>query len=320
MKAPTQPGTANGQPNEDRAFEHTNCAVCKQNDFDLLVQKGQFGLPTHVGICRCCGLAYLNPRWTKERYQHFYEQEYDQYYRPQEIGAEAYQTAIPKNIIDRLARHNCKLGAPEKVLDVGSGRGDSLIYFKEQVWPAAQYFAIEPSESARKHLAGKGIEVITRDADDAWHLAYENQFDVVIMRHVLEHFLDPLGILNKVRHVLKPNGIFYVAVPNAMKPKLPMVKSYFRVVHTYYFTQASLKNVLVMSGLQPVTIEEGDHFGPHELYALIGKAQEKALPEVNKSAYSSLKQVLLQALKEDKRFIKKLKFKLIDILLKLKQK
>jgi hypothetical protein len=49
-------------------FETVTCNICGADDFDLLATEGQFGLPTHVGLCRQCGLGYLNPRWDKNSY------------------------------------------------------------------------------------------------------------------------------------------------------------------------------------------------------------------------------------------------------------
>jgi len=307
-------------PSTNESFEYTHCAVCKKDDFDLLSQKGQFELPTYVGICRNCGLAYLNPRWNKDRYQHFYEQEYDKFYRPQEISENAYQFDIPTNMVERIGLKDQMPQNPEHILDIGSGRGDALMYLKSQVWTEAQYFAIEPSENARKHLSSKGVEVITSDADNQWHIGLEGKFDLVIMRHVLEHFLDPLSILDKVRQVLKPTGIFYVVVPNAAKPKLPIVKHYFRVVHTYYFTQHSLNNVLQMCGLTPVCIDEGDTFGPYELFAIAHKAPTKIPPEVSPKAYNTLKSIYTKALRQDRKLMNKLKFKAQHLLTTLRNR
>ena len=41
------------------------------------------------------------------------------------------------------------------------------------------------------------------------------QFDSIVLGHVLEHVIDPLAILNISRKWLKPNGCILAAVPNA---------------------------------------------------------------------------------------------------------
>ena len=41
------------------------------------------------------------------------------------------------------------------------------------------------------------------------------QFDTIIMGHVLEHVQDPVDILLRARGWLKPGGLIFAAVPNA---------------------------------------------------------------------------------------------------------
>jgi 2-polyprenyl-3-methyl-5-hydroxy-6-metoxy-1,4-benzoquinol methylase len=43
----------------------------------------------------------------------------------------------------------------------------------------------------------------------------EKKFDFIVLGHVLEHVDDPVLILKKVRHFLKPTGKIFAAVPNA---------------------------------------------------------------------------------------------------------
>ncbi len=42
----------------------------------------------------------------------------------------------------------------------------------------------------------------------------KDTFDTIILGHVLEHVLDPILILNKVKNWLAPNGIMIITVPN----------------------------------------------------------------------------------------------------------
>src|SRR5258708_6345133 len=42
------------------------------------------------------------------------------------------------------------------------------------------------------------------------------KFDAVFIAHVLEHIEDPISMLQKVRHLLAPNGRVYLIVPNGL--------------------------------------------------------------------------------------------------------
>ncbi len=264
-------------------FEKTNCLVCSSNDHYAYSQKGQFGLPTHVVICKTCGFSYLTPRWTKERYHTFYTKEYDTYYRP-EVISKNYKYDSAKSIKDIIARGENLVNFKTEgiqVLDVGTGMGDSLIYLKDHFNPKGSYSAIESSDFCVQHLQKNGITVITNDVDSNWDVGHEGKFDIIIMRHVLEHFLIPETVLKKARKILKPGGILYVGVPDAKNPTKPLLAHFFRVVHVSYFSKLSLSNLFKKTGLEPVKIQEGDERERKEIYAFCKGVSETSFQPDN---------------------------------------
>jgi SAM-dependent methyltransferase len=257
-------------------FEETPCLVCGANDFLPYSRKGQFGLPTHVVICRACGFSYLNPRWTKERYDTFYSKEYDKYYRPEIItqNDSNYRYKPVQQIITRLKERSI-LPPFNNVLDIGSGMGHALVYIKENLAPQGNYFAIEPSENCRAFLSEKGIHYLSPDVYSDWHKNQQGRFDFVIMRHVLEHFHDPLSVLERAREVLSDDGILYVGVPDAFHPTKPLRSHFFRIVHISYFSKVSLSNLLKKAGLEIISGPEADQLEKSEIFALC----KKGIPE-----------------------------------------
>jgi 2-polyprenyl-3-methyl-5-hydroxy-6-metoxy-1,4-benzoquinol methylase len=258
-------------------FEKTNCLVCSSTEYLPYSKKGQFAIETNVVICKNCGFSYLNPRWTKERYHTFYTKEYDLYYRPEVMGTN-YQYDPYRAIKEIISRSKAIINFETDgltVLDIGTGMGDSLIYLKNEINKTATYFAIESSDFCVKHLEKNGITVITNDVDETWQATNKQKFDVVIMRHVLEHFLNPADVLKKVKEVLKPDGVLYVGVPNAKNPTKPLLAHFFRVVHVSYFSKLSLTNLFTLIGFSPVKVIEGDEFERKEIFAFCKKADEK---------------------------------------------
>ncbi|MGB1103629.1 MAG: class I SAM-dependent methyltransferase [Crocinitomicaceae bacterium] len=77
--------------------------------------------------------------------------------------------------------------------------------------------------------------MLSDDVNSNWYTKLNERFDLIIMRHVLEHFLDPLTVLKRIREVLSEDGVLYIAVPNNLNPTQDLEKVWFRVVHTYYF-------------------------------------------------------------------------------------
>ena len=58
------------------------------------------------------------------------------------------------------------------------------------------------------------------------------KYDVVILNHVIEHFTDLISDLQKIKKIIKPNGIIYVGIPNIEL----FGRGQFQNAHTYYFT------------------------------------------------------------------------------------
>ncbi len=302
-------------------FEHVICAVCDADNTEKICERGQFGLPTHVVICKECGLSYLNPRWNKERYIHFYEKEYDKYYRPnvqkntERAGINYYQP-----VYERLYESGLLPDNIQQVLDIGSGDGNNLEYLMEKI-PNANYYAIEPSEECRKTLTSMDVKMLGSDVDINFHEKFEGFFDVIIMRHVLEHFANPVSAMQKVRTILKDDGIAYIAVPNNLKfGNSKLLDNWFRVVHTYYFNVHSLENIFRKSGIKTLVMEEGDEYNQKELFVIVKKGDVQEA-NIKSEYYTIQKELFDKKLKKEKTLINNLKRRIkYDILQSIKTK
>lgn len=298
----------------EKVFEKVNCVICGADNADPISQKGQFGLPINLVLCKDCGLGYLNPRWNQEAYLDFYKNEYDKYYRS-ELDAEFKLAPKLDNLI--LARLKQWNHLPEKInniLDIGSGAGQNLVDFK-QIFSEAKLFAIEPSPDSHRHLASIGAKVVSRDVDSDWNLGNEQKYDFVIMRHVLEHFLDPVAVMKKVQQVLTSDGLLYLAVPNNLKPGKNLESRWFRVVHTYYFNRYSLHNLFALAALEILEMGEGDHFNQHEIFLVARRAKKALLPKMDSADFVKQRSVFEDQLKKENKFIPRLKRR-INALLK----
>ncbi|MEA2363958.1 MAG: hypothetical protein QOD71_3103 [Thermoleophilaceae bacterium] len=91
----------------------------------------------------------------------------------------------------------------DTVIDFGCGGG----YLLDRL-TAANKLGIEPNPSARADAAGKGIAVVGSSEEVPDDFA-----DVVISNHALEHTVDPLGELRRLRAKLKEGGLAIFVVP-----------------------------------------------------------------------------------------------------------
>ena len=281
------------------SFETIDCINCGSDRLYKVCEKGQFNIPTHVCVCEDCGLSFLSPRWTEQKYLDFYQNDYDKYYRPNVI-TQSYRKNADKDpysyypILKRLQDRGLISNATKKYLDIGSGSGQKLEIFKSIEF-IDTFYAIEPSKACFEQLKNRGVQVITNDISADWEKAYQSHFDLITMRHVLEHFMNPLEVLQKLRSTLSPNGIIYIAIPNALiLENRQLLKSFFRVVHTFYFNKYSIQNLVHKAGYEIIDLQEGDEIHGLEIFLMI-KPTSKALPitidssvaEKQKAAYES---------------------------------
>ncbi len=276
--------------------ETINCNICESNDSYFISDKGQFGLPLHVVICKSCGLSYLNPRWKKEKYMDFYKNDYDKYYRPSILGQDSIDNKNKNPIVQRININKVIESEPMQILDIGSGEGENITAFKG-LYKNAAYNAIEPSSRSRELLSNLGVNIIHEDVESDWHLNYQGKFDLVILRHVLEHLMDPVGTLKKIRETLSDRGILYIAVPNNLSPTSNLESHWFRVVHTYYFNVYSLDNICKKADLKILHMQQGDKFNRGEVFLFVKRSTRSLDFKVDTNHFLKQKNIFLQELK-----------------------
>lgn len=253
-------------------LEPIPCPICGNEDLYIISRKCQFGLPCCVSICPNDGLVFLSPRWSKERYKRFYADEFDTSYRPSvltpTIDDPTYRNI--KKICMRLDQLHL-MKERESVLDIGAGMGWSLQWLKQNYPHFHTFSAIESSTRCISNLKNViGARILSYDVDFPW-ASTDTDFDLVIIRHVLEHLMNPVETLKKVEEALSPHGIIYIAVPDMMNPKGSLKNSWFRSAHTFYFSEMTLTSMASMASLSPIAITSENS----ELWGVFTTASEK---------------------------------------------
>jgi len=114
-----------------------------------------------------------------------------------------------------------------KILDVGSGEGFFKFFFdaicKEKIeWHGIEIWK-ERAEFCR-HI-GYQIDEVNLEKDN---IPFEDeQFDIVLASHVIEHLPDPIRVVKEMGRVLKRNGILLVATPT----KPPIIAEIDAFIH-----------------------------------------------------------------------------------------
>jgi SAM-dependent methyltransferase len=255
------------------------CPLCGSNKIRYLyvngsqLSKAQHGVEIFPGMCDC-GMVYLSPRWSKAQYVEYYSKSYDDIYRL-ELKPDISVEGVKKNAEEILMRLRRNLSFEESmnILDIGSAYGNALKYYKGKI-PKATLYGIESSIEGGRILKDElGGTLITDDFDDEqWVVDYESKFNLITMRHVFEHLLNPNDALDKLKSVLKQDGIIYLSLPDMLHPRIKLrdynewSDYWFRVVHPYYYNKYTLAKILIKNGFDIIDYSEENC----ELWMIIG--------------------------------------------------
>lgn len=153
-----------------------------------------------------------------------------------------------------LARRLTRALGAGKVVEVGFGDGSFLWEMAHLGWDA---LGMDTSEEAVR-LAGRltGISVTREELESAG--LDESSFDLVVMRHLLEHVEEPESTLTHAHRVLRPGGSIYVEVPNAASLEASIAgNDWFHLdpeFHMSQFTPVSLRAALEKADFHQVRV------------------------------------------------------------------
>jgi SAM-dependent methyltransferase len=134
-------------------------------------------------------------------------------------------------------------------LDIGAGTGAFVQYMNEHGWKSQ---GIEPDVKARE-LAMTHHKTRLLPAE-MFETMLPETFDAVSMWHVLEHVHELFPYLRKVKNILKPRGLAFIAVPNYTSYDGMKYGAFWAAYdvprHLYHFSPSSMKWLLSAAGFQ----------------------------------------------------------------------
>lgn len=220
-----------------------SCPVCSHKEETLLFKLGTALFPINISFCGLCGFIFQNPRPSEKAWSEYYSSgDYDKFHRPRSHPFEHAESksnvgvVTLKRIDQYLSTNDWRHGIVPKgnrVCEIGSGSGDVISVFEGN-----ELYAIEPSEECRGVLKEKGINIVWSSIDQAKDS--NCKFDIILMRHILEHVYDPKRFLETVRCLLADNGIMYIAVPNILLSDQTFINM-FTYPHISYFSIHTLQ-------------------------------------------------------------------------------
>jgi hypothetical protein len=188
------------------------CVICGGNNFEKhknVIQKIRF--PTEMSIfyylCNDCGLIFQNPHMDEDSLHRYY---FSEKYRQSILTPQEHMDASELLRQKRIAKY-VPVGSH---LDVGCSRGYMLQITREK---GCDVWGVEPNE---KYVLPD--VPFSRSIDEV-----DRKFDTVTCIHVLEHILEPQGLVNKL--IEKTISRLIIEVPGEENEG-------YRLPHLYHFS------------------------------------------------------------------------------------
>ena len=197
--------------------------------------------------CDRCGLGLTRPLPKPENAGELYSERTSIDFQPEDTSAIA---AIKLYFAKRDAASFAKYSPNAKsILDYGCGNGAFTIALRER-FSSARVYGTDYHEACPSAL--KPQEYIPYSA-----LAQKKgQFDLILLRHVLEHTYDPAKFLGELRELLTEGGVLAIEVPRFDTPLRQAFgkhwDGYYVPYHPLHFTPKSLALAAESAGLTVV--------------------------------------------------------------------
>lgn len=243
----------------DIDFESVSC-LCGNADFDLISSVDAYSMLQKTVLCTRCGLIQSNPRMTESEFKNFYSSDfYRNCYESDDylsIAKNKYTGKTGEHIFDELMKVKA-IGPGISVLEIGAGGGWNLLPF---IKAGAEATGVEYSRSMVFLGRERGINMVEGGLD-----RIEGVFDIIIINHVLEHFLNPVEALKKIAGHVRKEGLIYIAVPNILNFSFADIQN----AHTYYFDPKSFIYYCSLAGLKNVAFGIAQDIHMFGIYAIV---------------------------------------------------
>ena len=240
-------------------MKKVTCNLCGADDTRLLFTGTDRDFPENKEVyqihqCKHCALIYLNPRPdTAEEMAAIYPSEYGSYMKEDQRLLVALRRMAWKPEIREIVRLTDE---SSPILEIGCATGEFLAGLRAAGRSNLQglEFSHHAADVARRRhgLDVKRGELLEANFPD-------RTFDLVMMRHVLEHVSDPRATLTEIRRILKAGGLCIFTIPNPDSQTAQLFRRdwYGHSVprHFYGFPGRALGRLLSNVGLELVTVK-----------------------------------------------------------------
>lgn len=203
-----------------------------------------------VLFCDRCQLGFTDPYPTEETCGYLYQTK-------NSSDFDVIHDSIIDRIKDYLSIRLLKRLSPhshiEKVLDYATGNGRFAVS-ATKAFPSAFVDAVDyqatPPPLLHNQINSR-VNYYSLPAFAEQHKLY----DLIILRHVLEHTYHPVDLVKSLSEHLSPDGVLYIEVPNLDSGCAKIFgkywKGYYVPRHLYHYTIYSLTEIVKRADLDP---------------------------------------------------------------------
>lgn len=206
--------------------------------------------PFDIRRCRDCDLGFTDPRPTEDTVSALYEtKDSNDFDRIRDTFIDKLKDALAVRGIRRTTRRISRERV-RRVLDFGCGNARFALA-AQRVFPDAAVDAVDYQPEPPPLLAtpNQRVSYVTVDG---FHRA-STRYDLIYLRHVLEHSHHPIELLRELGARLDEGGTLYVEVPN-LESRCARVfggawTNWYVPYHIHHFSRRSLSEALTSAGL-----------------------------------------------------------------------
>ena len=223
-----------------------SCPNCGTDRGELLFNRDRYGIPWETVVCEECGMLYSNPQMTQDSTRQFYSSDdYRRIYGGGDLlrdSADMFdfqsvnrsQAYHQLTYYDFIKRSEMQI---ESVAEIGAGGGWNLIPFTNEGIVCQGYdFSPQLINAGRQ----QGL-----DMRDLSSTKLSGRYDLIMLRHVLEHVDEPILQLQQLSSHLSENGRLFIEVPGIVRT-IPSLQN----AHYHYFSETTLVSVLGQAGFE----------------------------------------------------------------------
>lgn len=242
-----------------------DCPICggHSNILDVVrTINTDSNIEVELRSCESCGQWWHNPVPDQETLNVLYESS-----SPYVVSAGARDSYVNKTAPDEFQEYVLKEIRSESgnYLEIGAGGGGLLRCFRARNYVC---YGVDPGQWVQD------AAIFSRLAD----VPADVRFDIFVLQDVLEHILDPLGLLRDLKNRANDHAVFFCSVPcndsrpaRTRKGKWAMVRPYG---HLHYFSRKSVEKMFAFADLE---IEDSCLRRPVQISKLFSSLKWRAL-------------------------------------------